>query len=111
MRMNDKNFRENLVELLKGGHAHVSVESALKGISPGDAKIRPAGMDHSILEVLEHMRIAQEDILRYTLDANWVSPAFPEGYWPAEPEKMTEKEWDGSVSKFFADLDEVIKLA
>ena len=108
--MNEKNFRNDLVELLRSGHAHVSVETALKGVTPDYVKVRPAGMEHSLWEVFEHMRIAQEDILRYTLDPNWKSPSFPEGYWPADPQSMTEKDWSDSVSKFFADLDEVIKL-
>jgi uncharacterized damage-inducible protein DinB len=108
--MNDTNLRNNLIELLKGGHAHVSVEQALDAIDPSWANIRAAGLQHSIWEVLEHMRITQEDILRYTLDANWQSPSFPEGYWGTTPDKMMEKDLSDSTSRFFADLDEVIKL-
>jgi hypothetical protein len=56
------------------------------------------------------MRIAQEDILRYTLDASWVSPDFPEGYWPKETDEVTEEAWEASVAAFFADLEAVIRL-
>lgn len=57
------------------------------------------------------MRLAQEDILRYALDASWTSPPFPEGYWPKAAEELTEEKWAASVAAFFADLEEVIKLA
>jgi len=56
------------------------------------------------------MRLAQEDILRYTVDAAWVSPPFPEGYWPKATESLTEEAWEASVAAFFADLDELIRL-
>jgi hypothetical protein len=56
------------------------------------------------------MRRAQQDILRYTLDAAWKSPAFPEGYWPERPHP-TEAEWKASVKAFRANLDEVVALA
>ncbi len=57
------------------------------------------------------MRLAQEDILRYMLDPNWVSPPFPEGYWPKTKEAVTEEVWGTSVAAFFADLEEIIQLA
>jgi hypothetical protein len=61
---------------------------------------------------LEHMRIAQEDILRYTLDAAWQSPEWPGGYWPppAPADRITDEMWEASVKAFFSDLEEVIKL-
>jgi uncharacterized damage-inducible protein DinB len=108
--MNDATLRQNLVELLRGGHAHVTPESALDGLDPALRHARPADGLHSIWEELEHLRIAQEDILRYTLDAAWVSPAFPEGYWPKATEPLTEEAWEASVAAFFADLEAVIKL-
>jgi hypothetical protein len=57
------------------------------------------------------MRVAQEDILRYTLDPNWTSPAFPTGYWPAAESPPTDSEWEASRTAFRRDLDEVCALA
>ena len=57
------------------------------------------------------MRIAQEDILRYTLDKEWKSPKFPEGYWPRPDEAVDDERWESSVSRFQSDLDEVCALA
>jgi hypothetical protein len=108
--MNDSILRQNLVELLRGGQAHLTPEQALVGINPALRNVRSADGLHSVWEELEHIRICQEDILRYTLDASWASPAFPEGYWPKMTEQLTEEAWSASVSGFFADLEAVIKL-
>jgi hypothetical protein len=55
--------------------------------------------------MLEHVRIAQSDILEYTRDAKHVSPEFPQGYWPASPEPPNDSAWDASVAAFRADRD------
>jgi uncharacterized damage-inducible protein DinB len=109
--MNETILRQNLVELLCGGHAHVTAEQALDGLDPALRQARPATGGHSVWEEWEHMRLAQEDILRYTLDASWASPPFPEGYWPNATDQVTDEAWSASVAAFFADLEEVIKLA
>lgn len=108
--MNNSILRQNLLELLRGGHAHVTLKQALDGLDPTLRNARPADGLHSVWEELEHMRLAQEDILRYTLDASWVSPDFPEGYWPKETGDLTEEAWEVSVAAFFADLEAVIKM-
>jgi uncharacterized damage-inducible protein DinB len=108
--MKDLTLRANLVELLRGGSAHVALEQALDGIKPENRSVRPAPGLHSIWDELEHMRIAQEDILRYTLDASWKSPEWPEGYWPSKSENISDEDWNNSLSAFFADLEEIIKL-
>ncbi|MBK9316753.1 MAG: DinB family protein [Acidobacteria bacterium] len=108
--MNDSILRQNLVELLRGGHAHVPIEQALSGLDPAFRNARPADGLHSLWEEFEHMRLAQEDILRYTLDASWVSPTFPDGYWPKEGDDLTENVWTASVAAFFTDLEAVIRL-
>ncbi|MBO0858741.1 MAG: DinB family protein [Chloracidobacterium sp.] len=108
--MKDSIIRQNLVELLRGGHAHLTPEQALNGLEPALRRARPANSEHSVWENLEHMRLAQEDILRYTIDASWVSPDFPEGYWPNETGELTEEAWAASVASFYADLEEVVNL-
>lgn len=108
--MNDSILRKHLVELLRGGQAHTTVEQALAGLKISLLNVRPANGAHSIWEEFEHMRLAQQDILQYTIDASWTSPSFPEGYWPNPAENVTEEMWARSVAAFFADLEEVIKL-
>jgi uncharacterized damage-inducible protein DinB len=107
--MNDAVLRHQVVELLTGGHAHVPVLKTLEGLDPGLRGRRPAEGLHSVWEELEHMRIAQEDILRYTLDRAWKSPDFPAGYWPKEPEP-TEAQWTSSIERFKSDLDQACAM-
>jgi hypothetical protein len=109
--MDPQGFRKNLIELLRGGHAHVPADAATLSVPRKYRTVRPVGMPHSAWELLEHMRLAQEDIVRYTMDPGWESPPFPEGYWPTNPPDIPDKEWDRSVSGFLADLDEVAALA
>ena len=107
--MDDTVFRESLVKLLTKGQAHVAPMKALAGLDASLRGRRPAPGVHSVWEELEHMRLAQEDILRYTLDADWKSPEFPEGYWPPSPEP-SEAEWGESIRRFETDLEETVAL-
>jgi uncharacterized damage-inducible protein DinB len=109
--MDEQAFRENLVELLNGGHAHLTLDDALRGLTPRLRGVRPDGLPHSVWEELEHMRIAQEDILRFTLDPSWKSPDFPGGYWPSEGAELTDEKWLATVDGFGSDLGEFVDLA
>jgi len=108
--MQDSVLREQLVGLLGGGEAHINMEKALADVRADLRNIRPLPDAHSIWEELEHLRIAQEDILRYTIDPEWKSPAWPEGYWPSKNQNVTDDMWKASVDGFFASLAELIKL-
>lgn len=103
-------LREQLVELLRGGEAHVKPDVALEKVEPKFRGARPAAKVHSVWEELEHLRIAQQDILQYTLDASWKSPKWPDGYWPSKTDVVTDEMWQASVDGFFADLQELIAL-
>jgi len=101
---NDKSLREHLAALLKGGHAHVTFETALKGLPAALRGKRPKGAEHSPWELLEHIRIAQSDILEFSRDAKHVSPAWPAGYWPKTQAPPNDKAWAKSVRSAGADL-------
>jgi hypothetical protein len=103
-------FRNDLVELLQGGNAHVTPKEVLEGIDLAIIGVRPGRLPHSMWELLEHIRITQQDILRYTLDPKWKSPKWPEGYWPAGNEKPNQKQWAASQQGFFSDLAELTKF-
>lgn len=109
--MNDSILRKELVDLLQGRQAHATAKQALDGLKPELRNVRPVNGEHSVWEDFEHLRLAQEDILRYTVDPSWVSPTFPDGYWPKTTEQLTEEVWEKSVAAFFADLEELIELA
>lgn len=108
--MNERNFRKNLVELLRGGSAHVSIEKALDDINPEIRNFRGTPNIHSIYEELDHMRIAQEDILRYTLNENWKSPEWPDGYWPDDNDSMNDDIWNNTYKSFFSDLETLVNF-
>jgi uncharacterized damage-inducible protein DinB len=109
--MDEKVVREQLVALLTEEHAHVNVSKAIAGLDPKLRGVRPKPNLKSVFEELEHIRLAQEDILRYTLEPGWVSPKWPEGYWPPRAETVGDAEWQSSVSRFEADLAAVCGLA
>ena len=106
----DSAIREHLIQLLEGGHAHAKFDDAVKGFPLGRAGDRPKGAPHSAWELLEHIRIAQNDILRFSLSADYVSPKWPEDYWPAAPGPEKETDWGKSVRAFRKDLAEFIGL-
>jgi uncharacterized damage-inducible protein DinB len=109
--MDETVLRQALVALLREGQAHVTLDGALKGLLPAKRGVRPSPKLHSVYEELEHMRLAQEDILRYTLDPAWRSPEWPKGFWPDPRSRVTEALWRRSLAAFRADLDEVCSLA
>lgn len=108
--MKDNVLREQLVALLTGGEAHVKTKDAINNVGAKFRNARPTADVHSVWEELEHLRLAQEDILQYTINASWKSPKWPEGYWPSDTGEVTDDQWQGSVDAFLADLEKVIAL-
>src|SRR5882724_11630810 len=100
----DASLRKHLLELLRGGHAHATFDQAVDGFPMDKVGIRPPGAPHSAWELLEHLRIAQHDILRFSLAAGYESPKWPEDYWPQSPAPEKAGAWDKSVRAFRADL-------
>jgi hypothetical protein len=100
----DASLCEHLINLLTGSHAHADFEAAIKNLPAELRGKRPKGADHSPWQLVEHLRIAQWDILGFSRDAKHVSPEWPGGYWPVNPEPPDEKAWDKSVRAFRKDL-------
>jgi len=103
-------LRDHLVSLLRGGGAHVKFDEAIKGLPVALRGKRPRGAAHSPWEILEHMRIAQWDILEFTRDAKHVSPKWPDDYWPKKPAPPNAKAWAGAIKSFQADLESMCAL-
>ena len=104
---NDPNLalREHLVELLKGGHAHATFDDAIKNLPARLHGEKPENFPHSPWMILEHLRIAQWDILEFSRRADHKSPAWPEGFWPKSPAPPSGHSWDESVAEFRRDLE------
>jgi hypothetical protein len=96
----DSALREQLIELLASGHAHATFEQAVRGFPVERAGVRPNGAPHSAWELLEHLRIAQNDTLRFSESSDYTSPSWPEGYWPAHPAPAKPEDWAESVDAF-----------
>jgi len=99
-----------LTKLLLGGSAHVSFQDAIKGINPKLRGVKPDNMPYSIWQLVEHIRIAQWDMLQFSKDADHKSPKWPDDYWPTESEPADDDAWKGSLEQIDSDLDEFIEL-
>ena len=100
-------LKDQIVEALKGDGAHAGFDDTVSGLDPALQGKRPQGAAHSPWELLEHLRLAQRDILEFTRnDPGYKSLEFPSGYWPKSPEPPDAGAWDRSVEAFRADLRE-----
>jgi hypothetical protein len=109
-RNEDKMLREHVVYLLKGGGAHLRFDDAIADF-PADLRgVRAAGLPHTAWQLVEHLRIAQWDILEFSRNAKHVSPDFPEGYWPKTEAPPEDAAWIGSLRAFRSDLQAMIRL-
>ena len=106
----DRSLREHLVYLLTGGGAHVSFDAAVARFPASLRGARHSGVPYSAWEILEHLRIAQWDILEFSRDAQHKSPEWPSGYWPVKPAPPDEKAWDKSLRAFRKDLKAMCAL-
>ncbi|HKN70999.1 MAG TPA: DinB family protein [Terriglobales bacterium] len=103
-------LREHLLYLLKGGGAHISFDDALGDWPVQLLVVKVANFPHTAWMLLEHMRLAQWDILEFSRNSKHISPAWPEGYWPASEAPPDEKAWTASMTAFKQDLRAMEKL-
>jgi len=107
---NDSTLREQLVTAMSGRESQIDFDSAVKDFPAELRGAKPAGAPHSAWQLLEHMRIAQHDILEFSRDPNHQSPKWPEGYWPSTDAPPNAKAWDATVTAFRQDARELDKL-
>jgi DinB superfamily len=100
----DKPLRQQVVDLLTGGNAHATFDAIIKNLPPKLRGARPAKFPHSPWMLLEHLRLAQWDILEFSRNAKHVSPPWPSGYWPKSPAPPSAAAWTKSVRQFRRDL-------
>ena len=103
-------LREHLLWLLRGGNAHIGFKEAIAGLPEPLRGQKPAGSPHTPWRLLEHMRIAQWDILEFSRKPDHVSPKFPDGYWPEHDAPLDADAWDASVAAFQRNADEFQEL-
>lgn len=100
----DDLLRQHLLELLDGGSAHLTLDDALADVPPSLRASLVSPLEHNLWQLLEHIRICQWDILRFTIDRSHVSPSFPDGYWPPSSSPPDDHAWDASLASLRRDF-------
>jgi len=103
-------LRKHVIYLLNEGGAHVTFDAAVARFPAAARGKKPKGAPHTAWQLVEHMRIAQWDILEFSRNAAHISPKFPEGYWPKSEAPPTDRAWNESLRKFRADLEAMAAL-
>ena len=103
-------LRQHVLYLLRGGGAHVDFDTAIAKLPPKLRGAKPPEIPHTPWRLLEHMRIAQWDILEFSRNPSHVSPDFPGGYWPKGGAPPDAAAWTQSVKSFQRDLKEMEAL-
>jgi hypothetical protein len=110
--MSDANhaLREHLLYLLDGGGAHVHFEDAVRDFPAELRGRKPAHSPYTAWQLLEHMRIAQWDIVDFCVNPNYKEMEWPDGYWLKTSAPLDDNAWDDSVRRFTADLNRMQEL-
>ncbi|MCE9592604.1 MAG: DinB family protein [Planctomycetes bacterium] len=109
--MTDSALRAHVLAILDGGGAHARAREVLRGFPWRKVGVRAPGFAHSAWELLEHLRIGQNDIVRFGLEPRYRSPKWPSGYWPKSPEPPSRSAWSDSARSFLADLGACRRIA
>jgi hypothetical protein len=105
-----KPLREHLIRALDWEEAHVGFAKATEGMPADQRGSRPPGFDHSVWDILEHMRLAQSDLLEFCVNPVYThARAWPDEYWPRDP-APSDAEWNASIAGFVADRTKLQQL-
>jgi uncharacterized damage-inducible protein DinB len=104
-------LRRQLADALGWHHAHVDFDRAARELPAGARGRRPNGLPHSPWEILEHLRLAQHDILDFCRNPDYTEMKWPDEYWPQAAAPPDSVAWDASVAAFKRDLREMQALA
>ena len=103
-------LRNHLANLLRMKGAHVTFHEAVSDFPVHLRGTKPPGAPHSPWQLLEHMRLAQEDILDFSRNAGYREKKFPDDYWPATEAPPSEEAWEKSIQQFQESLKEMQAL-
>ena len=106
----DTVLREQLVDALRGGHAHATYEDVVANLPAELRGRRPNGAPYSPWMILEHIRIAFWDILEFSRNPSHVSPEFPSEYWPTDPAPPDSNAWTDSMARYAGDREAFERL-
>ena len=103
-------LRKHLAYLLSDRGAHADFNAAVARLPVSLRGARRARVPYTAWQLVEHMRIAQWDILEFSRNAAHVSPEWPAGYWPGSSTPPSDRAWNTSVRAFRADLQAMVAL-
>ena len=110
--MSDQALRDQLVRVLDWEEAHVGFDKAIEGLPADKRGVRAPGFEHSVWELVEHIRIAQEDILDFCVNPKYVhTMKWPDDYWPRHPAPPNAAAWDESIASFKREREKLKQLA
>jgi uncharacterized damage-inducible protein DinB len=109
--VDEKALRTQLVKLLDSPDAHVGFDKAVKGIPPRLRGDVPAGWEYSLWQLLEHLRIAQADILEFCHSAKYKHKKWPDDYWPRSPAPRSAAAWTKAIAGYRRDRNALQRLA
>jgi uncharacterized damage-inducible protein DinB len=107
----DRALRVQLVKLLDWEEAHVPFDRAVKGIPPSLRGVVPIGWEYSAWQLVEHIRIAQADILEFSVTAKYKAKKWPDDYWPKSPAPRDAAAWTRSLAEVRKDRKALQQLA
>jgi hypothetical protein len=103
-------LRKQLVDLLNGGNAHMGFEETVADFPVAEINTFPPNVPYTFWHLLEHIRIAQTDILEFVRQPGHVSPEWPKGYWPDREEQTDADGWQRTIKGIQADLEAVKQI-
>src|SRR5262245_45804939 len=106
----DNEIRGQLVSALESGQAHMALAEATKAFPTSAINSRLPRVPYSFWHLVEHIRLAQKDMLDYMVSTSYEEPPFPDGYWPGQRIRATVAQWRQSLAQFHKDRDAIIKL-
>ncbi|MFN8575040.1 MAG: DinB family protein [Gemmatimonadaceae bacterium] len=109
--LNLDELRAHLFRALEWGDAHATFDAATKDVAANMRGQQPPGQEHTLWQLTEHLRLAQEDILDFCVNANYAEREFPEGYWPPTPAPPSDAAWDESLARIRRDRQALQQLA
>jgi hypothetical protein len=106
----NKLVREQLRELLEGGNAHMTFDEAVANFPREHMNSKAPNVPYTPWHLLEHIRLAQWDILEFIRNPHYVSSPWPEGFWPAEDAQADEVAWEKTIASLQADLQSLLEM-
>jgi len=102
---NQRHLRAHLVDLLRGGNAHMGFDAAVEEFPEALINRRPANVDYTFWHLIEHLRLCQVDLLNYVTMADYAEPVWPDELWPPRGAEATPADWEASIAGFRRDLE------